>query len=333
MDALEFAAVSRAHAALTAISGNRDADHRAQARAFQDLAWVMLRAEKGEVGAALRSSGNPLVTKAAAHSLGDAIWGDGDAAALAASYLASISEFSILDSVKRFASILPIQTARVMVAADAVGDVVAEGDPKPVRKLSLSMSGIEPTKAVGIVVITQDLANATGGEGRRLFESELANAVTRASNRSILTALDSSDTIAVAGTGDPLADLRAGLRAAGPSNGYVVAGPAGDVADLATRIEATGGMGVRGGNFRPGIEVVAVDDLAGMHIIPASRLAVWDGGLQVRSAGHATLDMRDTPESPAQMVSLWQTNSLGILLERSWHLAQSAEIVVVGGES
>ncbi len=332
MDALEFAAVNRAHAALTAITGNRDADHRAHAKAFLDFAWTVLRADPGRAADALKASDNALVVKAAAHALSDEVW-EGDAAALAASYLASIAEFSILDSVRKYAAILPIQRGSVMIAADAVGDLVEEGVPKPVRRLSLSTTEMTPTKAVGIVVATKELLNATRGEGRRLFESELASAVIRASNQSILSALENTNTIDVAGTDDPLANLRAGLRASEPSYGYVVAAPAGDVADLATRVEATGGMGVRGGSFRPGIEVVAVDDLDDMRIIPASRLAIWDSGLQVRGAEHASVDMRDTPLSPANTVSLWQTNSFGLLLERSWHLAQSADIVVVDGGS
>lgn len=335
MDALERAAVSRAHAALTAItSGANQADQRAKALAFKELAWTMLRASPGRVADALQASSNPMVAKAAAHAFGDAEWGDlDDAAGMAASYLGSIAEISILDAVKRYAQVVPIQAKRVLIASDAVGDVVAEGDPKPVRRLSLAFGDVEPTKAVAIVVLTQELAAATGDEGRRLFERELANAIARASNESILDALASSETVAVTATGDPLTDLRAGIRAAGPSHGYVVAAPTGTVADLATRVEATGGMTVRGGTFRPGIELVAVDDLTTMRVIPASRLAIWDGGLETRSAGHATVDMRDTPQSPAQMVSLWQTGSLGLLLERNWHLAQTAEIVEVASES
>jgi len=324
-DPIHAARLSLARSSIDALIGN----HAEKAAAFTDLAWALLHAKQpGSSMKALQNCGNPLVQKAAAHALADEVWDNGGAD-LAASYLASIAEFSILDALKRYARVLPVNSRHVMIAADAVGDLVAEGHPKPVKKLSLSIGDVEPTKAVGLVVLTEELATAAGPEGRRLFEAELAAAVTRASNASVLAALADSDTITVPGTGDPLADLRAGLQAAGPSHGYVASMPSGLVADLATRVENRGGMGVRGGTFVPGVEIVAVDDADAITVIPASRIALWDGGLRVSSAEHATVDMRDAPESPANMVSLWQTNSLGLLLERQWHLAQADSVAVV----
>jgi len=324
-DPIHAARLSLARDSIDALIGN----HAEKAAAFTDLAWALLRAKQpGSAMKALRECGNPIVEKAAAHALADDVWENGGAD-LAASYLASVAERSVLDSMKRYARVLPTTSRHVMVAADAVGDVVAEGHPKPVKRLSLSLSDVEPTKAVGMVVLTEELATAAGPEGRRLFEAELAAAVIRASNASILAALAGSDAVTVPGTGDPLADLRAGLQAAGPSHGYVVAAPTGYVTDLATRVENRGGMGVRGGTFVPGVEVVAVDDADAVTVIPASRIALWDGGLRVSSAEHATVDLRDAPESPANTVSLWQTNCLGLLLERSWHLAQADSVAVV----
>lgn len=324
-DPIHAARLSLARDSIDALIGN----HAEKAAAFTDLAWALLHAKApGSSLKAMQNCGNPLVQRAAAHALADDVWENGGAD-LAASYLASIAEFSILDSLKKYARVLPVSSRSVMIAADAVGDVVAEGHPKPVKKLSLSLSDVEPTKAVGLVVLTEELATAAGPEGRRLFEAELAAAVTRASNASILSALADSDAVTVPGTGDPLADLRAGLQAAGPSDGYVVAMPSGAVADLATRVENRGGMGVRGGTFVPGVEIVAVDGADAITVIPASRVALWDGGLRVSSAEHASVDMRDTPESPAELVSLWQTNSVGLLLERTWHLAQADSVAVV----
>src|SRR5690606_25686112 len=101
--------------------------------------------------------------------------------------------------------VLPVQSHRVMIASDAVGDLAAEGAPKPVKRLSLSMGDVEPTKALGIVVLTQELANAAGPEGRQMFEAELAASVAQASNASILGVLVNSGTLSTPGTGDPLA--------------------------------------------------------------------------------------------------------------------------------
>lgn len=326
MDPIQFAHLSRAQSALGRAMTNTTAAENAEA--FKAAAWAILKADAGGAAQALRNSNNPIVAKAAAHSTLNPEWQEG-AAELARDYLASIAPFSIIDALKRYARVLPVQSHRVMIASDAVGDLAAEGAPKPVKRLSLSMGDVEPTKALGIVVLTQELANAAGPEGRQMFEAELAASVAQASNASILGVLVNSGTLSTPGTGDPLADLRAGLQMAGPSHGYVVAAPSGHVVDLATRVENRGGMGVRGGTFVPGVEIVAIDDASAITVIPASRVAIWDGGLELRSAEHASLDMRDTPESPAQTVSLWQTNCLGLLLERRWHLAQADDVVIV----
>lgn len=326
MDPIQFSHMARARTALDrAIT---DASAVENAEAFKAAAWAILKSGAGDTLTALRNCDNPIVSKAAAHAVLDDEWDEG-AAELARDYLASIAEQSVLDSLKRYGGVLPVQSRRVMIASDAVGDIVAEGDPKPVRRLNLSLGDVEPTKAVGLVVLTKELADAAGPEGRRLFEAELAASVARASNASILGALVNSGTQSTAGTGDPLADLRAGLQMAGPSHGYVVAMPAGYVVDLATRAENRGGMGVRGGTFVPGVEIVAVDDASAITVVPASRVAIWDGGIELRSAEHASVDMRDTPESPAQAVSLWQSGCLGLILERQWHLAQADDVVIV----
>jgi hypothetical protein len=312
----------------------RYADQATRAKAFCDIAYEMLRAARmGDAIRGLKTHENSLVQKAAAHALGDDIWEVDDAQALSAAYVESIAEGSIPDQVARYARMIGIGTRNALIASGETGDIVEEGDVKVIRRLQLSLGDVEPTKAVAAVVLTKELINRTGDAGRALFERELRESVNRAVNRSFLSKLTNSGTIAVAGTGDPLADLRAGLQAAGPSNGFVVAAPSGDVADLATRVENRGGMSVRGGEFVPGVSVVAVDDINGMHVIPASRLALWAGGLEVRSAEHATVNMADDPEGQTTLVSLFQTNSVGLIAERSWHLAQAAEIVVVGGAS
>ena len=101
MDPFEYAVVSRAQSVLTTLITTPAADHRQRAKASRDAAWAIFRAEPGQVGNALQNHDNPLVQKAAAHALGDALWDNADAAIIAASYLASIAEGSLLDQVKQ----------------------------------------------------------------------------------------------------------------------------------------------------------------------------------------------------------------------------------------
>jgi hypothetical protein len=330
MDQLGVAAVERAHAALNVAL--RSETRQQKVAAFVAVARA-LGATKSPQAAihVMERSPDPLVErigKAAAITLTGEL--GPEARDLAASFVASIAQFSLLDSLAKYARVIPETVNRTLIASDAVGDITTEGAPKPVINLGFDFAGIERTKSTAIVVLSEEFQKASGEDGQRLIEQELGSAVNRAVNTAVVDHYTNTSMTQVGGTGDALTDLRAGLKAAGASTGYVVAAPATDTADLATRVENRGGMSVRGGTFVPGVEIVAVDDLSGMLILPASRVALRDFGLEIRGAGQATVDMRDTPQSPAQQVSLWQTNCWGVIAERLFALGGDAVAVKVG---
>lgn len=330
MNELQTAYIARAQTALALAAG--DPGHSKSAD-FIDFARTLLAAADPESAwPMLRAHQNPAIAKAAAATLDGVTWGV-DAATLAAHWVTSISPASAFDQIVRYGRAIDPKAGRAMVASGVVGDVVAEGDPKIVRDLDVTAGDIPRFKPCGIMVASRELARATGAAGRHLFEAELAAAVGRAMNAAVLGAVTDSSAIGAASTGNPLGDLRAGLAVAPASDAFVVLAGPGAVADLATRAEARGGMSIRGGDFVPGISVVAVDGLTTMVIIPASRAATTDAGLQVRSAGHASLDLRDSPTAPAHLVNLWQTNCVGLLIEREIGLLLGDPAVIVGGGS
>ncbi len=332
MDALETVQAMRAMGNLKSLIGDGPTPHM-KARAFVEIARGFLANQNDQIAlAALSAHGSDRVRKAAAAALdADELWRGPEAQALASAYIASIAEGSLFDQIKRYARTLPPNMRHGMIAAGAVGDVATEGVPKPVIDLGFNVGEVEPLKAVGIVAMSAELARATGETGRLLFERELGGAITRAMNASVLSQFVDTNTPTVAAGGDPLEGLRAGLLEAGPSLGYVVAVGTGEAAWLATH-ESNRGAGVRGGEFAPGVHIVAIDGMSGMTIIPASRVALFDGGLRLASSGEASLDLRDSPESPAQTVSMFQTNSRAILVERTWHvLTGGTEAVRVEG--
>ena len=338
---LESAYVQRAQAALNMATQNAGAA--AKRRAFLKMAFEIMQADPSDpVGARMKrlAALDPVIEKAVSHDLGNPEW-EGGAAPLAASYLASVAEFSLLDTIKMHCRVLPTASqGRVLLAAGAVGNLTREGDPVPCQNLNLTSADIDPIRSAALVILSQELVRAGGDAVLALFEQELTSAVGRASNGAVLDQLIDSNTESINSTGDPLSDLRAGLSAAGEADAYAVAMPAATVRDLATRSEAGPGLGVRGGVFRPGISIVAIDDVNDTIVIPCSRLAVWDGGLHLKSAEHATVQMASIPTNNSvtpvgtELVSLWQAGLFGLMIDRSWHLGgDTSGIVIVEGSS
>lgn len=337
MDPIEYAAVARAIDALQMVA---TADY------AQTTNAALQAKRKGFLEVCLRHmAGGPagpdwegasrvvkeFIEKATAAATRDELLADSDD--LTRIWLGSISDLSLLDSLKQYALAVPPQVTRVMMASGSVGSSGEETELKLLRKFMLAKPSVDPFKAVACIAVTREMLNAGGPAFIAAFERELASAVTKASNDELLTvvtALAGSDVNALPSVGDPLLDLRQGLQAAEPAYGYTIAAEPGWVADLATRIEAAPGFGVRGGTFRPGISIIAVDDHIGMTILPASRMAVFDGGLEIRSAGEAAVNMADDPQSPSELVSLWQTGTVGLLAERHFHVGGHVSLVTVG---
>jgi len=331
----DLALLSAVRARTTLENGLADFSRASKSLAFRQAALTILQPEDiQQVRQALAEHPNSLVERAYAHhtqetGLTDAL------AELAAAYTASIAELSILDALKKYARPLPTATSgRVLVASGAVGNVIAEGDPKVVGNLILSLGDFTPIKSAGVVAMTKELIQIGGDAVVRLFEAELAKAVARTTNTEIINQFGAA--ISIASTGDALQDLKAGIAACGPSDGYVAVCGGGLAADLALRPENKLGAGLRGGEYVPGLSIVGVDD--GLEssgngqilVIAASRLAVWDRGLELRRSDEADVNFAASPTSPSTMTNLFQTGTRALLIERNWHLAGEFDAVLVG---
>ena len=339
MDALEQAMALRAAGALQALTGDLP-NRRKAADGFLQIAHAMLnepdaRRQRAAVGS-LAGHPNEYVAKAATAALNyaeDLNGADGPLHSLADAWIASIPEQSALDAIARFAVTLPPGTRRVTLAAGDVADQSIEGFPIAIRRPGLNHGDVAMTKSTAMFVMTKEFAMTGGGDVLALIDKEMGASITRAVNRGVAEHFTDSNAIITPASGGALEDLRAGLRSAGPSQGYVVVAAAGVVADLACRAEAGPNFGIRGGEFKPGVWVCAIDDDSQpMLIIPASRCAIFDNGLEVRPAGHASVQMSDDPTgAAAEMVSLFQTGSVGLLAERQWHIGGDAVAVIVEG--
>lgn len=262
----------------------------------------------------------------------DELWRSRPGRELAGSYLRSIAPGSLFDAVARYAQVIPESlSGRFLIASDAVGDEVAEGQPKPVMKPTLTDERAEPAKCTALCVLTDELVAGTDGAAMRLFAAELRSAVLRAFNSAIIGRLNIGPYLP--GTGDAKRDLMDGLAAAGPSAGYAVAVRRDVMNRLA--IEAEGRLPLTGGDYVPGVAIIPLDvdpetGLPAMIVVPSSRVAMADLGLSMRASSVATLSMRTDPDSPGEMVSLFQVGGRALLVERQYRFYAAVDAVGVG---
>jgi|SRR5690625_2911331 len=240
-------------------------------------------------------------------------------------FMASLAGRSVLDAIKRYALILPSNANHFVLASGVVADEVAEGAPKAVSRANLSPESLTEKKVVGLVVASKKLLSEPSKLAEKMLRAELESAVIAASNTAAFSAINTTPATAA---GDPVGDLEAGLAAAADSDGYVVAASPADTRALALASE--GRMGVRGGDYLEGVTVVPVAGVTDMIIIPASRVVMKDDELLLRSSDNATVEMSASPGGqPTELVSMFQTNSRAILLERRFKIHSADDAVIV----
>lgn len=336
MDALEQAMALRAAGALQALTADMP-NRRKQKAAFLEIARSMaLQQKQGmtrQAFEAFRDSDNPLLQKAAvsAMSYNAEPFETETVRGLMRAYLETIAPWSGLDAIKQYAMPILAGSRHVMAGSGFVGDATVEGAPKVVRKPSMTLGDVEPHKTVALIVLTREFMLAGGDEALALLDREMSKALITAINSAIYDRFNDSNALILPTTGNLIEDLRLAMRSAGPSAGYIALVPPGVTADLALRPEAGPNFSMNGGEYRAGLHIVTADNATGIMVIPASRLGVFDGGLQLRPSGEASVEMSDTPDGNGELVSLWQSGSVGLLAERQWHIGGDATAVIVEG--
>lgn len=321
-DPLVAANLLRARSAIDAALPGFGPTIQQKAKAFTRGAFVMARTGDLETLAnQLENHGDEIVRKASA-GVTDT-WGDGPVAELAAAYVATYADSSVLDSIARYAMPIPERLNRATIATGATANIVGEGELKATTTLDVSLAPDVQTKVVALAVLSNEVAHLGGDAAVQLFEAELTRALLREVNAAVLGLVVDTSAIIVPATGDWIADLRAGLAAAPASHGFVVAAAPGAVAALVTSGLNRAGAGIAGGELLPGLAVVPVEGATGLTIIPASRHAIRDHGLVIRQARHATVEINGAS------VSLWQSNLRGVLAERAFDLVVGPDPVVI----
>lgn len=245
-------------------------------------------------------------------------------------FLGNIKNRNLLDALAQHAINQPDGVRALVLASGTIAGPVAEGEATPVTRSTLQGASLERHQVAALTVVSKSLLAAPGDRAQDLIQHQLESAVIDASNEAVIGALNSTT---VNGTGDPVADLEAGLAAVADSAVYVVAAAPSVARQLA--VASAGRMGVAGGEFVPGVHVLPVDGVENIVIIPADRVVIDAGEFELKTSESATVEMRDDPTSAstapaaAETVSMFQTNSVAVIAAREFGIYAAADAVEV----
>lgn len=251
------------------------------------------------------------------HTMLNEVWGTSSGKRIADYYLASVRNQDLLGSLLTYGKTIPEDQGHIVAVSGTVASNVNEGAAKPLVRSTLSGHTLPTYKVAGLAAVSKELMLATQNEARTLFENELQNAVVGGSNATLLS-IPTPTPVTADGSGDIVADLENALAALPNSSHVIVATSTGNCRKLSIRSQNN--MGINGGEFVPGVHIVpAIEDSSSAPVLvayAADRIAVADVEFNVRNASEASVEMTDTPTGSGEMVSLWQTNMLGVMVER-----------------
>jgi HK97 family phage major capsid protein len=253
---------------------------------------------------------------------------------------------------------IPFGVRTLAVQAGSRGYWVSQAKNKPLSRVTLSGSSLDPLKVVSILVTTKEMLMSNDPAAESTLEDDLVRAVTGVLDEAFLDpgnagianempgAISNGATV-LSATSDFGADLRAMVSTFQGDLGFAVfvTSPATATA-IATMTDAGGrylfpGVGPRGGELL-GIPVLttrsSVDDSSGgtLTLIDPTGISAALGTLSVDTSEHATLQMSDDPDdagSPVFNVSLYTTNSVAFRAEiaANWSLQRAGAVVALEG--
>lgn len=273
---------------------------------------------------------------------------------LTTALLAYSQPFAVLPRIG--ARVMPLATRVVSSTVPMSAAWAGGGKPKALAAGSLDSMIIRAATATIIIVVSDELARLETPESEEWLLTELSMNVATFTDDQFFdssnagtddnpAAITNGVTPAATSSGDAVEDLRVLLAA------YVAAGgsmstctlliSSQTAAALILRAGAGGGspivngLTVSGGTLA-GCPCVASDSVGAQLVaIDRSKLAIADGGADIRVSRVAALEMLDTPSNNAAtptattLVSLWQNNCAALRVERfiNWHMAGAVAVV------
>jgi hypothetical protein len=228
---------------------------------------------------------------------------------------------------------VPMQTRVGISTTNATGWIVGAGKPVPLTRLNIAPGAMDPIKAASLMVVTEELLEAAGPAAEALFGRELRGAVADVVDREFFSIIGQGITPQTA-TANPLTDLQTLLDLVNATSGgrlYWLMSP--KTANIVAT-QLTAGNALMFPNMTPtggtlvGLPVVVSTQLpaaAGspvtnsLWLIDGTGIAADAEGVEVEMSRESTVQMEDAPTQDAvagtgsTVVSLWQTNSVGLL--------------------
>lgn len=296
----------------------------------------------------------------AAGSLHDDLW----AGSLAESRGAQLEFLEVvrpLTIVGRLANLrrVPVKAPIAAQSAGAVSYWVGEGKIKPVTSAAFNRTRLGPTKVAGLLVVSEELITF-GPTAEITLRDDLANAIAVATDSAFIDpgnsgipnqqpAAVTAGAVSIPSSGSTAEAIRADVeRAIAAFAGSLMTAawvmhPRAAVAigmTLSSSGEAND-LGALGGTLA-GLPVITSEgvpyDSSGTSItlLDAASILYAEDGIQGARSDQTAILMSDTPGSgPAQMVSLWQTNSIALRVERTvnWTVGRANAVVTITGFS
>lgn len=265
---------------------------------------------------------------------------------------------------------VPFRVALIGQTGGGTGYWVGEGKAKPLTSFAFNRTTLEPLKVANIAVATMEVLRDSSPSAEMIIRDSLAGALRERLDTDFINPAKSASSgvspasitngvtpIAATGTGDA-DDIRTDVKAVfgqfiaadnAPTSGVWIM-PATVALALSLMTNPLGqpefpGISMNGGTFF-GMPVIVSEYVptitGGSYVVLANAQDVYladDGGISIDMSREASLEMDTAPtmtsDSPTEqtVVSLWQTNSVGFLAERTinWARRRDSSVAVLSG--
>jgi hypothetical protein len=265
---------------------------------------------------------------------------------------------------------VPFRTPLISQTGGGAGYWVGEGKAKPLTSFDFARTTLEPLKVANICVLTDEVIRSSSPSAEAIVRDQLVEALkarldidfidptkTASAGVSPASITNAAANGAASGTGDA-DDVRADIRSLlnsyiaannPPSTGVLIM-RSGTALALSMMVNALGqsefnGIGMNGGTLL-GIPVITSEHVPSGIVVMVNASDVYladDGGFRLDMSREASVEMLDSsltgdsvgvvPGTAASTVSLWQTNSVGFLAERTinWSARRTTAVAYLSG--